>query len=480
MKKNNSPVFPVLISGGVGKRLWPFSRIHHPKQLLKFYNSHTLLQNTVLRCEKISLLDQPLMICNKQRRFSISSQLDEIHANLTAFIMEPNSCNTGPATVIAALYALENLNDPLLLITPVDHKIDDVQGLARSLEIAIEYAENNKIVIFGVKPASANSNYGYIEIFPDLNNQSIFRVKSFIEKPSPAIAKKIFHSGVHYWNAGLYLFKASRIISDFEKFQPKLLEICKDALKLSKRNSKFITLPEDAYSQCAAISLDYAIAEKTDNIYMVSLQSPWTDIGSWELLYQIGHKDSNGNVLHGNTLVTDTQDSYIHAEQRLVTTIGMDNCFIIDTRDALLVANRNSLHEIPNVVNALEKAQRSEAIVPTIVHRPWGYYVTIETSANYQIKKIVICSNQKISLQEHQYRSEHWVVVKGEAIVTLGHDQRILKPNESIFVPIGVRHRIENKQEHNLELIEVQIGSYLGEDDIKRYDDIYHRDSKDE
>lgn len=476
-ENNKNLILPFIMCGGSGKRLWPLSRSNFPKQFLRLYNAKTLLQNTVMRCQTMDSLLKPIIIGNYNDRFTIASQLAEIDATVEKIIYESISCNTGPAIAIASLWAKECYGDPLMLVMPSDHKIDDISAFSLSIDMAREYALQDKIVTFGVQPLTADSNYGYIKIDKKLNDQA-YSVNSFIEKPEKSLAKQLIADGLHFWNTGIFMFKASRILKDLGKFQPDILNYCQSALEKANNQVNTIILPKEIYQKCPAISIDYAIMEKTSDICMVPLQSDWIDIGNWQSLYNIGKKDENNNVVMGDVINIDMKDSYVRTEDRLVTTIGIKNCVIVEARDSILIADKDNLSKMKELSAILEKEHRSEANSSSLVYRPWGYYQVIELSANYQIKKISIFPKQSISLQVHQLRSEHWVILKGKATVTLGHDIHILRPNESIFVPVGTKHRIENVEETNLELIEIQTGSYFGEDDIKRFDDIYQRETE--
>lgn len=479
MNKNSNQIIPILMSGGMGKRLWPLSRSSYPKQFLRLYNARTLLQNTLMRCENVPALAKPVLICNKKDRFIVTSQIAEINADVEAIILEPVSNNTAPAIAIATLFAIQNFGDALLLVMPIDHKIDDVDLLSDSIEFAKQYALEGKIVTFGIKPRSADTNYGYIETDKSVNNREIYPVKCFKEKPDAQLAEQFFSDENYFWNSGIFLFKASRIMQDYAALQPEILASARQSINNDNNDSGYVSLPKNAYDNCPSVSFDHAIIENAADVYMVPLQTPWMDIGNWQSLYDIDKTDEHGNVIHGNVISVDTDNCYLRTENKLIATLGLKNCWVIETRDAILIANKDSLGKITNIVNLLEEDKRAEILSSTTVHRPWGYYVTIEFATNYQIKKIVVFPHQSISLQEHQYRSEHWVIIKGKATVTLGHQVQVLNPNESIFVPVGMKHRIVNEDESDLELIEIQTGAYLGEDDIKRFEDVYHREKSD-
>jgi len=470
----NPEIIPLLLCGGVGKRLWPLSRAQHPKQMLSLYNTKTLLQNTLLRLQDLPQLEKPIIVCNKERRFIIRSQIAEIEAPILDVLLEPKSMNTAPAIALSALYALQKYGEVLLLAMPVDHKIDDAFPLSQAIQAAIPFAQAGHIVAFGTKPKSPNTQYGYIEVAEQKDHHT-FSIKQFIEKPDLERAQAFLKAGHYYWNTGIFLFNVSRILRDFDHLQPEMLRYCSAALA-SARLQDYQVYLGDELKHCPNISIDYAIMEKTKNISMVELHSSWTDIGNWQQLYELDQKNPQGNVLNGNIVVKNSSNCYIRSDRRLIATLGLKDCFVIETRDATLIADKNHLDQLPQLVEELEENKRSEAAIPATVHRPWGYYTSIECETHYQVKKIVIHPQQRISLQEHQYRSEHWIILKGKATIILGQETSILHPNQSTFVPIGIRHQIINNENHDLELIEVQMGSDLREDDIKRFDDVYQRD----
>ena len=476
MESSNPEIIPILLSGGVGKRLWPLSRSNYPKQFLRLYNDHTLLQNTLMRCQQIEALDNPILVCSKKDRFTIASQLDEIAADMNAVILEEQSCNTAPAIAIAALYAMKYFTDPLLLVMPIDHKIDDINSFSDYINLATPNAEQGNIVTFGVTPLTPNTNYGYIEVDPSEPHRKILPIRKFIEKPNATLASQYIADKSHFWNSGIYLFKASRILAEYSLHQPEMLECARHALETCRFDLGFLTLPKNSYTHCPCISFDYAIMEKAKNSLVIPMNIPWIDIGNWQSLYDIDNKDMNENVTRGNILSVDTKRCYLRSEHKMVAAIGLSDCCVIETRDAVLIANKQSLDSITDMINLLDKNDRAELSVSSTVYRPWGYYISIESSAYYQIKKIVLYPKQSISLQEHQYRSEHWIILKGSATVTLDKNIHYLQPNESIFVPIGMRHRITNNEDTELELIEIQTGTYLSEEDIKRFEDLYHRE----
>lgn len=476
MTTPHQKIIPVLISGGSGKRLWPLSRAEHPKQMLKLYNDKSLLQNTVQNCQKHSILSAPVIICNQKQRHTIASQLSEIGIKPECILLEPEARNTAPAIAVATLYVQQKYGDACLLVLPVDHKMDEIEDFLALLPHASKACETGNIVTFGIQPTHPNTQYGYIEVKPALD-QSVLPVQRFVEKPNAALAKTFIDQGNYFWNAGIFLFHTKTMIKEFETHQPDILKACNESLDKSVTRGEIISLPKDAYQRNPAISIDYAIMEKTTAISMVPLKTNWNDIGNWESLYDIKSKDENGNASHGQTLLFDTKNSFVYSDHRLVMTLGLEDCYVVETRDAVLVANKNALPKLSSIVETLIEQKQVEVLSPATVCRPWGSYVAIESSPYFQIKKITVNPHQSLSLQSHQFRSEHWVVLKGKALITLGEEQHHLNPNESIFVPLGVKHRLQNLQDEPLEIIEVQMGSYLGEDDIKRYDDVYQRET---
>ncbi len=477
MKQAHLKIIPIIISGGMGKRLWPLSRETMPKPFLKLYNSKSLLQNTVWRCQQLPGMGPPIIVANQGNKFIIESQLNEIEANELMVILEPHSHNTAPS-VAAAIEYVRTIHgkDALLLIMPVDHQIDEIDGLARSLDLALASASQHKMVLFGVKPTYPSTHYGYIKTQPAAGKPPLYAVDSFLEKPELALAETYCADGRYYWNSGLYLASLKRLTEDFERYQPALFSACSQAVLSGNLQPKQLELAASFYDLCPSLSFDYAITENAGELSMVELQSNWQDIGSWNSLYEIDRKDENQNVLHGDIMTRDTHNCYVRSENnKLVLMLGLQNCFMIETADAILVANKNHLPDLGPLLQTAKDQNRSQLSTSTTVFKPWGSFTVLESTPNCQVKKLLIKPGQAISLQEHQHRSEHWIILKGKATVTLGLRISTVNPNESIFVPIGMKHRIENHEQVNLEIIEVQIGSYLGEDDIKRYEDLYVR-----
>jgi mannose-1-phosphate guanylyltransferase len=467
---NNCKIVPVILCGGNGKRLWPLSRESMSKSFLKIYNNKTLLQNTALRCKQLSFLEQPIVVANKRNQFITQAQMREAGFDHAHFIFEPGCYNTAPSVGVAVEYARAIYGEKVILIIfPVDHLIGDIEGLERSLKIGITSAIENTIVLFGVKPTHPSQEYGYIKIGDESQNKDAYLVDHFSEKPNVENANEYYADKKYFWNSGIYMISAAKLIAEFEQYQPEMFKLCKQAISEGKSANNSLELSSHRYNNCPKISFDYAITEKSADITMVELQSSWHDLGGWGSLHEIGKKDEHDNVIHGNILLEDCSNTFIRGENdKFILALGMKDCFIVETRDALLISDNKHLSKLQTMLDRMWQENRSEVINAATVFKPWGCYTTLESSVNFQLRKLIVRPHQLISLQEHQYRSEHWIILKGKASVTLGNQFFIVNVNESIFVPMGIKHSIENKEEHNLELIEVQIGSYFGEDDVKQ------------
>ena len=465
-------IVPIILSGGSGTRLWPLSRKLHPKQFINLVNETTLFQDTILRLPKD--VAEPLIICNEEHRFLAAEQLREIGKKTKGIILEPEGRNTAPAVALAALQFINKGEDPILLVLSADHLIKNIEAFHQSITIASELAENNKLITFGVVPDKAETGYGYIEA--NINNtDDYYSIKSFTEKPSQKNAKKYLDSGNYLWNSGMFMFKASVFLSELEKFEPEILSACKKSCTTKNIDSDFIRIDNDAFHQCPNESIDYAVMEHTKNGVVVPLDANWSDVGSWSSLWDIKTKDNNDNVSKGDVFLEDVKNTYTYSSNRLVSVIGVSNLVIVDTQDALLVADKQQTHNIKKIVARLNNDKRSEVDSHRKVFRPWGYYDLVDSGEGFQVKRIVVNSGAKLSLQKHKYRAEHWVVVKGVALVTCGDKIFELVENQSTYIPQGSIHRLENHQDIPLEIIEIQTGSYLGEDDIIRFEDDYQR-----
>jgi mannose-1-phosphate guanylyltransferase len=465
-------IVPVILSGGSGTRLWPLSRKLHPKQFINLVNETTLFQDTILRLPED--VAEPLIICNEEHRFLAAEQLREIGKKTKGIILEPEGRNTAPAVALAALQFINKGEDPILLVLSADHLIKNIEAFHQSITIASELAENNKLITFGVVPDKAETGYGYIEA--NINNtDDYYSIKSFTEKPSQKNAKKYLDSVNYLWNSGMFMFKASVYLSELEKFEPEILSACKKSCTTENIDSDFIRIDNDAFHQCPNESIDYAVMEHTKNGVVVPLDANWSDVGSWSSLWDIKTKDNNDNVSEGDVFLEDVKNTYTYSSNRLVSVIGVSNLVIVDTQDALLVADKQQTHNIKKIVARLNNDKRSEVDNHRKVFRPWGYYDSVDSEEGFQVKRIVVNSGAKLSLQKHKYRAEHWVVVKGVALVTCGDKIFELVENQSTYIPQGSLHRLENHQDIPLEIIEIQTGSYLGEDDIIRFEDDYQR-----
>ena len=465
-------IAPVILSGGSGTRLWPLSRKLYPKQFINLVNETTLFQDTILRLPKD--VAEPLIICNEEHRFLAAEQLRKIGKKTKGIILEPEGRNTAPAVALAALQFINKGEDPILLVLSADHLIKNIEAFHQSITIASELAENNKLIAFGVVPDKAETGYGYIEA--NINNtDDYYSIKSFTEKPSQKNAKKYLDSVNYLWNSGMFMFKASVFLSELEKFEPEILSACKKSCTTKNIDLDFIRIDNDAFHQCPNESIDYAVMEHTKNGIVVPLDANWSDVGSWSSLWDIKTKDNNDNVSKGDVFLEDVKNTYTYSSNRLVSVIGVSNLVIVDTQDALLVADKQQTHNIKKIVARLNNDKRSEVDNHRKVFRPWGYYDLVDSGEGFQVKRIVVNSGAKLSLQKHKYRAEHWVVVKGVALVTCDDKIFELVENQSTYIPQGSLHRIENHQDIPLEIIEIQTGSYLGEDDIIRFEDDYQR-----
>ena len=465
-------IVPVILSGGSGTRLWPLSRKLYPKQFINLVNETTLFQDTILRLPKD--VAEPLIICNEEHRFLAAEQLRAIGKKTKGIILEPEGRNTAPAVALGALQFINKGEDPILLVLSADHLIKNIEAFHQSITIASELAENNKLITFGVVPDKAETGYGYIEA--NINNtDDYYSIKSFTEKPNQKNAKKYLDSLNYLWNSGMFMFKASVFLSELEKFEPEILSACKKSCTTKNIDSDFIRIDNDAFHQCPNESIDYAVMEHTKNGVVVPLDANWSDVGSWSSLWDIKTKDNNDNVSKGDVFLEDVKNTYTYSSNRLVSVIGVSNLVIVDTQDALLVADKQQTHNIKKIVARLNNDKRSEVDSHRKVFRPWGYYDLVDSGEGFQVKRIVVNSGAKLSLQKHKYRAEHWAVVKGVALVTCGDKIFELVENQSTYIPQGSIHRLENHQDIPLEIIEIQTGSYLGEDDIIRFEDDYQR-----
>lgn len=465
-------MIPVILSGGSGTRLWPLSRSAHPKQFLPLVSNYSLLQDTVLRLQGIEGMQAPIGVCNESHRFMMAEQLREINAVATAIILEPVGKNTAPAVALAALAAKSE--DDILLILPADHVIADVDSFQKAIKQAEILAGQDYLVTFGIVPTEPETGYGYIKAGRN-NSEYAFDVDSFVEKPDLETAKRYVDSGQYYWNSGMFVFKAGRYLEELQKINPKMLSVCREAYQAAEIDADFVRLDKAIFSQCPADSIDFAVMEKTDKAVVVPLAAGWNDVGSWSALWDVIEKDSDGNASSGDVMTVDTHDCLLHSGGRLITTVGVNNLVIVETPDAVMVVSKDHVQDVKTVVDQLKSQNRSESELHRKVYRPWGYYDSVDRGSRHNTKRIVVNPGAKLSVQKHHHRAEHWVVVKGTAIVTKEDESILLTENESTYIPLGVVHSLENPGVIPLEMIEVQSGSYLGEDDIVRYNDKYGR-----
>ena len=465
-------MIPIIMSGGSGTRLWPLSRKNKPKQFLNLFGELSLFQNTITRLFGVTAMEAPVIVCNEAHRFMVAEQLQEIDIVQSDILLEPCAKNTAPAVALAALQALERGGDPLMLVLAADHLIQDIAVFHVAIEQAKKQAESGKLVTFGIVPTMAHTGYGYIQAE---TKDNVSGVVAFAEKPDIDTAQEYLDSGRYYWNSGMFMFKASIILAELERHSPEIVVSCRLALAASVTDLDFIRIDSLSFESCPADSLDYAVLEKTDKAVVIPLDAGWSDVGSWSSLWENQVQDEKGNALVGDVVVQDVNDSYIHSESRLVTVLGLDNIVVVETADAVMVADKSKAEQIKVVVNKLVKTERGEATIHRKNYRPWGYYDAIDVGEGFQVKRLCVNPDQSLSLQLHHHRAEHWIVVVGTAEVTCGDDVTLVSENESIFIPLGTKHRLYNPGQIPLEIIEVQSGNYLGEDDIVRFDDRYNR-----
>jgi len=456
------------MAGGSGTRLWPLSRAAHPKQFLRLYGENTMLQDTVNRLDALNI-ESMVTICSEECRFFVAEQLREI-GKAGNIILEPVGRNTAPAIALAA-FAEEG--DPLMLVLAADHVIQDESKFAESIQNAISLAQAGKLVTFGITPREAHKGYGYIKRGSALDNG--FVVEEFAEKPSVELAEEYVSSGEHYWNSGMFLMKVSRYLQELKKFRPEIHETCERAVAAAAVDLDFLRISKDIFEKCPSDSIDYAVMENTKDAVVVPMDAGWSDIGSWSSLWEVSDKDDKGNATQGDVLMHDVSNSYVRSESRLVAAIGVEDLVIVSTKDAVMVAHKDRVQDIKLIVQDLKNDARSEWELPREVRRPWGYYDSIDNGSRYQAKRITVKPGAKLSVQMHHHRAEHWIVVSGTAKVTNGDETFLLSENQSTYIPIGGVHALENPGKVNLEIIEVQTGSYLGEDDIVRFEDKYGR-----
>jgi mannose-1-phosphate guanylyltransferase/mannose-6-phosphate isomerase len=470
-------LIPVILSGGAGTRLWPLSRELYPKQFLPLVGERTMIQDTALRVEGLPGLAAPIVVCNEAHRFLVAEQLRQVSITPQSILLEPVGRNTAPAVAIAALVALANLKpgegQPLLLVLPADHVLADTAAFRRAVESALPAAGEGKLVTFGIVPTQPETGYGYIRCAR--GSGPVRPVAAFVEKPDGARAAEFVASGDYLWNSGMFLFSAAAYLEELVRHDVAMLAACRRAHEAAVRDLDFIRLDRAAFESCRADSIDYAVMEKTDRAAVVALDAGWSDVGSWASLQNALPADASGNVTRGDVVTEDSKDCLLYSTDRLLATVGLEGHVVIETKDAVMVAPKGRVQDVKRLVEQMKQAGRSEPGLHREVFRPWGSYDSVDAGARFQVKRLTIKPGATLSLQMHRHRAEHWVVVKGTARITRGDDVFLLHENESTFIPVGMVHRIENPGTEPLQIIEVQSGGYLGEDDIVRLDDHYGR-----
>ncbi|GAA3932896.1 mannose-1-phosphate guanylyltransferase/mannose-6-phosphate isomerase [Luteimonas lutimaris] len=465
------PLQPVLLSGGSGTRLWPLSREAYPKQFLPLAGERTMLQDTWLRVAGLAGDAAPLVVANEEHRFLAAEQLRQVGVEHAAIVLEPVGRNTAPAIAAAALQAMAGGDDPLLLVLPSDHVVRDADAFRDAVRAASPAAAEGALVTFGIVPESPETGFGYIQAEP---GEGVRRVLRFVEKPDADTARQYLEAGGYYWNSGMFLLRASRYLEELGRFRPDILAAVRAAFDAAKRDGDFVRLDKDAFAASPSDSIDYAVMEKTDRAMVLPVDIGWNDVGSWSALWDVSEQDGDGNARHGDVIAVDSRNSYAYA-RRLVALVGVEDLVVVETDDAVLVARKDKVQQVKDVVARLKADQRSHAVLHREVHRPWGSYDSVDQDDGFQVKRIKVKPGARLSLQSHKHRAEHWIVVRGTARVTRDNDVFDLHANQSAYIPLGARHRLENPGTGMLELIEVQSGDYLGEDDIVRYEDVYGR-----
>lgn len=465
-------ILPVIMAGGSGTRLWPLSRGSYPKQFLALSGEQTMLQSTLSRLDGLNH-SPAMLICNEEHRFVAAEQLRQLGAKHSGIFLEPAGRNTAPAIALAAFKAIEQGEDPLLLVLAADHVINDITAFQYSVNQAAELAKENKLVTFGIVGNTPETGYGYIKRGQQFDTG--FVVDAFVEKPDVTTAKQYIQSGDYYWNSGMFLFKASCYLTELKKYRSDIYEACKKAMQVQNDDMDFVRVDKKAFEECPEESIDYAVMEHTKDAVVVPMDAGWSDVGGFAALWEISHKDEYGNVFTGDIKAIDTKNTLIFGEDKLIATVGVEDLIIVNTKDAVLIAHRNESQKVKVIVQQLKDDQRSEAKSHREVYRPWGKYDSVDCGERFQVKRITVKPGAKLSVQMHHHRAEHWIVVSGTAKVQIDSIEQFVTENESVYIPITAVHALENPGKVDLELIEVQSGSYLGEDDIVRFEDRYGR-----
>jgi|TARA_R100000005_G_scaffold89876_2_gene60798 mannose-1-phosphate guanylyltransferase/mannose-6-phosphate isomerase len=465
---------PVLLSGGVGSRLWPVSRELHPKQFLPLAGELTMLQQTLARTGSLQAR-APVVVCNEEHRFMVAEQLRQVGIKAGALILEPEGRNTAPAVALAALHELAQDPEAVLLVLPADHLIQQVDAFAEAVARALPMARAGRLMTFGVVPHTPETGYGYIRCGAALGDD-LYTLDAFVEKPDSATAQAYLESGSYLWNSGMFLLRAETYLAQLEEFQPAMLASCRRAMQESTQDMDFIRPEAEAFAACPADSIDYAVMEHTREGGVIALDCGWSDVGAWSALWEVAARDPQGNVSQGDVMLDNCRDSYFRSESRLLAATGVANLVVVETADAVLVADRDQVQDVKRIVSRLKAESRPEASLHSRVYRPWGSYETLVSADRFQVKRIIVNPGQTLSLQMHHHRAEHWIVVHGTAEVTCEEKVFMLGEDESTYIPLGRKHRLANPGRIPLELIEVQSGTYLGEDDIVRFEDVYGRE----
>ncbi len=477
MKDNSLTIVPVILSGGSGTRLWPLSRSMRPKQFINLVGGDSLFQKTLGRVAGIEAIAEPVIVCNDEHRFMVAEQMQDLGLSHDAIILEPVGRNTAPAIATAASRLVKSgpAGNCLMLVLPADHLIHNNQEFTEAIERARDAASQGSLVTFGITPDRPVTGYGYIKAAPDNTSQVALDVERFVEKPTLSVAESYLEEGGYYWNSGMFLFTPESYLAELERHSPDIFTNAIAALESASQDLDFLRLNQSAYEVCPSISIDYAVMERSDKVKVVPLNAGWTDIGSWTSLWESGDKDDQGNVTRGDVVLQSVNNSYVHSENKLVTALGVDDLIIVETHDGLLVTSKQKDQDIKQLVEHLKIHNRPETELHRKAFRPWGNYDCLDSGDRFQVKRIMVKSGECTSMQKHVHRAEHWIVVSGTAEVTCGDKTFILPENEAAYIPLGEKHRLRNPGKVPLEIIEVQSGAYLGEDDIQRFDDEYGR-----
>ncbi len=469
-------MIPVIMAGGSGTRLWPLSRELYPKQFLPLAGEETMLQATVGRVSGFEGMGSPIVLCNEEHRFLAGEQLQQAGVAARSIILEPVGRNTAPAAAVAALQAMEDGDDPVILLLPADHVIRNIEVFREAVMAGELLASEGSLITFGIIPDRPETGYGYIRKGDALDRGGAFMVERFVEKPNLKTAEQYLDSGEYLWNSGMFMFRASSLVEELEKLAPEIMETCRQAFALKSPDLDFIRLDKNSFSDCPSVSIDYAVMEKTNRAAVIPLDCGWSDVGSWTSLQEVCGNDTQNNVVQGDVIAEDTTGCYLRSESRLLTTVGLRDHIVVETADAVVVAPRDRSQEVKAIVDKLRADGRREAFSHRRVYRPWGSYEGVDAADRFQVKRIIVKPGACLSLQMHHHRAEHWVVVKGTAKVTIGDKIVTVNENESTYIPVGEKHRLGNPGLIELELIEIQTGAYLGEDDIVRLEDVYGRE----